>query len=187
MKKLVLFFLCIVPFVLYSQSVTVYRSFEEYQNKKGLKFEAYQKMVHTPSGKYRLVVRKAGKNMKVKCEKLWGFVLAKELYRTYGTGQYVKLVSEDKLYYFENGEAYLNKGTFIVGHYNFVAKTIDGELVPMPNPDSKPEIIQQYEQFKESNPQYKKFFDCFDKSHNLEICRDCIDRFNYPDKIRPFQ
>jgi len=171
----------------YGQSVIVYRSFDEYKSDKGQKYDRFEKVTHSPFGKYRVVVRKSGKSMKIKCERIWGFVLEKELFRTYGTGQYVMMVGKDKLYYFENGEAYLNKGTFMVGHYNFIAKTIDGPLVPMPTPDSKPEILSQYQQFKDQNPEYKKFFDCFDKKQELENCRDCIDRFNNPDKIRPFQ
>jgi hypothetical protein len=186
-RKLLTILLLLFASMTFAQKVIVYNNYDEYKNGKGKKYDSFQKMVHTPFGKYRLVVRAGGKNKKIKCERIWGFLLENELFRTYGSGQYAMLVSQGKLFYFENGEAYLNKGTFLVGYYNFISNTVDGELVQLPKGESKDLILQKYENFKRENPQHKKFFDCFDKNFDLEICRDCMDRYNFPDKIRPFQ
>lgn len=188
MKKLLVLGLFFISTIIYSQSVTIYRSYDDYKTEQGIKYDTYKKIARNLWGsKYRIVVRKSGKSKRIKCERIWGFMLEKTLFRTYGSGQYAMQISGDKLFYFENGEAYINKGKFIVGHYNFIATTVDGLLILLPNPDSKPDVIQQYEYFKKSYPQHKKFYDCFDKAHELENCRDCMDRYNYPDKIRPFQ
>ncbi len=187
MKKTLPFLFFLISNLLYSQSVTVYRSYEEYKTEQGVKYASYKKIGHNLLGtKYKIVVQKSGKKKNIKCENIWGFMLENTLFRTYGTGQYAMQISEEKLFYFENGEAYINKGKFRKGHYNFIAAKIDGPLVLMPNPDSKEDVLLQYNQFKSTHPQHQEFYDCFDKAHNLENCRDCIDRYNYPDKIRPF-
>ncbi len=187
MKKSFFLLIFLIGSYAFSQSVTVFRGYEEYLNKQGIKYDVFKKIRHTATGKYRILARKSGKNHRIKCERIWGFMLENTLFRSYGSGQYVMQVDGDKLFYFENGEAYLNKGTFLVGHYNFIAESLNGNLIPLPTPDAKPAILEQYEDFKQMHPKYAPFYHCFDKNHTLENCRDCIDRYNHPDKIRPFQ
>lgn len=166
-------------------SITVYDNYGQYLTHKGTKYEVL-KEVAPALGKYRLVVRKSGQFVKIKCEDIWGFTYDDGLYRTLKNGQYVKLVSQGKLFYFENGEAYLSDGEFMKGHYNYLSKTLDGDLIPMPTPDSNASVSKGYEKFKQDYPEYEKFYQCFDKNHDLETCRDCIDRFENPDKKRIF-
>lgn len=187
MKRILLGLCIMMSMLMYAGGgVVVYSTYNDFKANKGQKYEVFKEM-SSVLGKYRVVVRKNGDFVKLKCEEMWGFKIENDLYRTTSSGLYLKLASQGKLFYYENGEAYLSDGVFVKGHYNYLATTIDGELVPIATSDVKADARAKFQKFKDEHPEFLKFFECFDKNPELENCRDCIDRFENPNRVRIFE
>lgn len=186
MKRFLLTSVLMLALELFAASgVLVFDTYDDFKANKGQKYDSFKGLSST-LGKYRLEIKKAGKFQKIKCEDIWGFKVGEDLYRTTANGLYLKLASQGKLFYFENGEAYLSDGIFVKGHYNYLSTTISGELTPIPISEFKGEVYLRYQQFKQAHPEFSVFFDCFERNPDLENCRDCIDRFENPTRVRIF-
>lgn len=186
MKRFLFLLLICVSVSSYAGSLVVYPTYEDYKKNKGQKYEIFVGM-SSLFGKYRVVVRKAGADVKLKCEEMWGFKVDEDLFRTTSGGLYLKLSGQGKLFYFENGEAYLSDGVFVKGNYNYISTTIDGELTPIPTDGAGGNIKARYDKFKTEHPEFNQFYECFEKNPNLDNCRDCMDKFLNPGRVRIFE
>lgn len=186
MKRILVVLALVFPLMLVAgNGVFVFQSFDDYKANKGQKYDFFKGM-SSSLGKYRIEVRKAGKIEKIKCEDIWGFKVEEDLYRTTASGLYLKLASQGKLFYFENGEAYLGDGMFVRGHYNYLSTSVGGELTPVATADVGAAVRAEFQKFKEAHPEFISFFNCFETNPDLENCRDCLDRFENPNRVRIF-
>lgn len=167
--------------------ITVYTSYDDYKNKKGITYEGFQ--YHTATNKnFKLLFKSDGKKTVISCKDIWGFTYKKEyqegLFRVDRTdNQPCRVLSLGKIVYYENGGAHLNmlnsyiaEAPIAFGYFCYLSKDINSDFVPMPAFLAN-KSRQEYKAFKEGNPQYKELFDCIEKDYDYKKVRICIEEF----------
>ncbi|GDX47328.1 hypothetical protein LBMAG25_01460 [Bacteroidota bacterium] len=98
--------------------------------------------------------------------------------------QPTRVISTGKIIYYENGIANLSMlrdnseiGAFKIGYYCYISKSIDSELIPMPQGQFNSDLRKKVTKFKEENPEYKELFDCIDNNYNYLSVRSCVVKF----------
>lgn len=181
--KLILVLSILLMTFITNAQITVYRTYEDFQNKNGEEYEDYLGYSHS-MGKVKLFFIKDKKEIKTHCKDIWGFIYKDAFFRIdKNYNQPARVISAGKIVYYENGIAHLSmirdnseSGEFSIGYYCYVSKSIDSELIPMPGAlvtDARKKI----KSFKEENPQYVELFDCIEKDYNYLKVRPCIAEF----------
>ncbi len=173
---LLLFFSCSV----YSQ-VTVYATYEDFVNQKGVQYDDYKSWAFA-GRKMSLVLLKDGEKHKIGCDKkTWGFVYKDVLFRVYVKyRQPVRLMSQGKICYYENGAAHLSmlstgksSGTAQGGVHSFFSAKINSEIVPFKGTDERSESGMLFR----SNSDYKYLIGCLKKYMDIDFVRGCVSNF----------
>lgn len=181
-KRILILAIILMSFIANAQ-ITVYRTYEDFQNKSGEKYDDYHSYSHS-LGSVKLTFKKAGKKFKIRCRDIWGFSYKDAFFRIDKKyNQPTRVLSIGKIIYYENGVAHLSmvknnneSGQFTIGYFCYVSKSITSELIPMPGQlisDARKKI----KKFKEKNPEYKELFDCIEKNYNYLNVRPCIEEF----------
>lgn len=181
LKSTAILLFILVTFVGNAQ-VTVYKSYEDFQNKKGENYDDYHGFMHS-AGNVKLTFKKEGKKNKIHCKEMWGFQYNEALFRIDNNNQPARVISVGKIIYYENGIAHLSmirdnkeSGDFSIGYYCYVSKNINSELIPMPASlisDARKKI----KKFKAENSEYKELFDCIENNYSYYNVRPCVEEF----------
>jgi hypothetical protein len=181
-KRILVLAILLMSFIADAQ-ITVYRTYEDFKNKNGEKYDDYHGYSHS-MGRVKLTFKKDGKKIKIHCRDMWGFSYKDAFFRIDKKyNQPTRVISIGKIIYYENGIAHLSmirnntkSGEFSIGYYCYVSKNINSELIPMPGlliSDARKKI----KKFKEENPEYKELFDCIEKNYNYLNVRPCVTEF----------
>lgn len=162
----------------------IYNTYEDYIQKKGVLYDSEYWGWYHSVGKVTLIF-KGKQKVKVKCKKVWGFAYKGVLFRNHMEyGQPTRLISGNKIHYYESGMAHLSmahnnstSGLFPVGYYCYFSKTLDGLIIPIPKQQSLSTATKPFKKFKEQNPQYTSLFDCIGKDYDYIKIRSCVEKF----------
>jgi len=163
--------------------VTVFRTFEDFQNEEGEMYDDYHSYLHK-MGAVTLKFINDKNKVKIHCDDMWGFIYKDVLFRIdKRTSQPTRVINSGKIIYYENGIAHLGmirdnttKGSFSIGYYCYLSKDINSEMVPFPTTlisDARKKINN----FKLDNPEYNELFDCIEKNYNYQNVRICTVKF----------
>lgn len=182
MKNFILLLIIFSSSLIYSQ-VTVYLTYEDFKNQKGVQYDDYKNYLAS-IGKSYVTFIKDGKNYKIACDKkMWGFVYKNTLFRVFPKyRQPVRLISNGKICYYENGFAHLsmlktgkNSGQ-AQGEYSvlsFFSAKINSPIVPFKGTDERSESGALFN----SDPKYKQLSGCLKKYMDISSVRYCVDSF----------
>lgn len=181
-KLIIVLSFLLVRFITSAQ-ITVYRTYEDFQNKTGEEYDDYLGYSHS-IGTVKLILKKDDKKIKIHCRDLWGLNYKDAFFRIDKKyNQPTRIISSGKIVYYENGIAHLSmirdnseSGKFSIGYFCYVSKSIDSELIPMPG-ELISDARKKIKKFKEENPEYKELFDCIEKNYNYINVRPCIVEF----------
>lgn len=172
---------CVWAFCAQAAEVKFYKTYEDYQkgNAEVLKNATYLGHNYVIGKGLRLNFKSGGEELEMKVYEYWGFTFDDALFRTYGKGKFkliVRLVSNKKIHYYENGIAHLK----ILGKNEAMPKVDLGLPFAFSlAPDS--EIIQSADLKSETRgmPQYQPLVKCVKKSYDfVSEVRDCVREFD---------
>lgn len=130
-------------------------------------------------------VIKDGKQEKIPCAEMWGFLYKGFLFRTDNrTGQVAMLISQGKICYYENGAAnieMLKKGikqsVTWLGYQCYFSEDLDSEMAPTPTPGNLSDAWKLIKRFWKQHPQYDLLNAYIDKNYDYVNVRDQVKKF----------
>ncbi|MCF8278502.1 MAG: hypothetical protein K9J17_17375 [Flavobacteriales bacterium] len=159
-------------------SLTVYETYDDYQNKKGqslFEFIGYDWTMGSLHLFYRVKKKDEGK---VKVTTSWGFTVGDQLYRIIGGRPYRMLLS-GKIVYYENGIAHLNmligdenSSEVELGGWSFISGDLNSEIIEFPSAKATKEFGEKLE--------LSALFECVEKmkKSKTEKIRECVKENN---------
>ena len=154
-------------------TLLVYKTFEEYSNNSGTRYNKYYGWSHN-NGKMKIWFKENNKKIKIPANEIWGVYFNGAIFRTdTRTHQFARLLSKGKICYYENGAAHLNMigrktelGQFPIGYYAYVSKDLESEMIPFPSPQAtSSDAYKLLNKFKTDNKQYDKLFEPIGKDY----------------------
>jgi hypothetical protein len=182
MKNILLILLIFSSSLIYSQ-VTVYATYEDFKNQKGIEYDDFKNYLASIGGTSIYLI-KNGKTHKIKCNKnIWGFVYKDALFKVFQKyRQPVRLISQGKICYYENGFAHLTilktgrssgqaQGSNSV--LSFFSASLNSPIVPFKGTDERSESGQLFN----SDSKYKQLSGCLKKYMDIDFVRGCVSNF----------
>ena len=168
----------------YSQKMTVYKTFEDYSNDKGVEYDEFRKTMTVVSNLF-LFVKKGKKKSKISCKEIWGFKYGDALFRIDQEIFYpARLMVAENLYYWENGIGHLimirdNKEIASYRGFDYyLSKDLTSKMVGISFSNSiNASMHDNYRKFKQDYPEFTEIYDCIEEYLLISIVRDCINRY----------
>ncbi len=155
-------------------TLTVYKTYEEYQSKKGeqlYEFIGYDWTMGSLHLYYRIKKRNEGK---VKVTTAYGFKVGDQFYRVI-KGRPYRVLMQGKAVYYENGIAHLNmligdenSSDVELGGYSFISNDLTSEIIEFPSTKADKELGGQ--------PSLQPLWECTKKlkKRKTEKIRKCV-------------
>jgi hypothetical protein len=170
----------------YAQSVTTYKTYNDYIREKGIDRGEYKKWKATTFGKVTLILEKEEKKVKVELKDIWGFEYKGELFRVFRGLYPAMMVDKGEMIFYENGIAHLemlseNKtiGEFNFGAYSLFSFGLDGELIACPKQKSSSQPYNHFKKYRKTHPQYEGVLSCIEENDfKYRKVQQCIRYYN---------
>lgn len=164
-----------------SASVVVFRTYDDFFNKKGIEYDDYKHAI-IQMGRCTLTLTKGGKEEKVKCVDIWGFTYQDKLFRVDRFGAPVLLYNQGKICYWENGTSHMEamrkgKEEVVVssGFFNHISHSINSPIQELTW--GMGQIKKEVNAFIAEQPETQSLFDCIGKVNDWQKTRDCVKTF----------
>ncbi len=155
-------------------TLTVYHTYEDYQNKKGeqlYEFIGYDWTMGSLHLHYKIKKRNEGK---VKVTTAYGFSVGEQFYRVI-KGRPYRVLMQGKAVYYENGIAHLNmligdenSSDVELGGYSFISMDLTSEIIEFPSSKADNEFKDQ--------PALQPLWECMKKlkKRKTDKIRKCV-------------
>lgn len=176
--RISLILLLICCFQKIHSQVIVFRTYEDFKNERGEKYDEYNSYLMS-MGKVTLSFLRDNNKYKIKCKDIYGFIYKDVLFRIDEfSKQPARLMSHGKIFYYENG----------LGHLDILKHNKETGLSPSPlsvffsksinTPVVATGTRKPYNNFKKYHPEYNELFNCIDESrYYVETGRRCVAQF----------
>lgn len=164
------------------KEIVLYKTYEDYVSGNGEQMDFYAGSGYM--GTRALIdFQKGNEVISVNPSKHWGFKIDDCFFRFDESGTLVKLVSNGKIVYWENGLANLEmcengstSAEMNVGYYCYFSATLDGKVTPFPR-DKVDTASKLWKKFKEDHPEHAELFECIGDSLNYHLVRSCVTKY----------
>lgn len=182
-QRVVLFFVFVLlSITVFAEQNMLFMTYNDLKSGKGIPYDELYLM--SPFGKGLVVSFMAnGKKEKHHTKEFWGFIYKDALYRVAQCDmQLVKLISNGKIHYYENGWAHISMAKHdsntgeVVGSKCYVSKGINTPIFNLP----ENKVAKKQDDIKglmASNPEYVPLFECIGKGYDIERIRKCVATF----------
>lgn len=174
--------LFLVSFSLNGQ-VQVFTTFENFENNNGVEYDDYVDWTHTiRNKKYKLVFVKEDLETDVSCDEIWGFTYKENIFRiNHYSYRPVKVVSNGKIVYYENGLAHLKAlknesqlgaafNTATEGYPCLISKSLSSYIFPLKE--------HKFSRLKKKFPDDSEFLNCLNmKNLYYKLVRQCVEEY----------
>ncbi len=164
------------------KEIVLYKTYEDYVSGNGEKMDFYAGSGYMNT-RTLIDFQKGSEVISVNSSKYWGFKIDDCFFRFDGYGTLIKLISTEKIVYWENGLANLEmcengstSAEMSVGYYCYFSATLDGKVTPLPR-DKVDTANKLWKKFEEEHPEHAKLFECIGDSLNYDIVRHCVARY----------
>jgi len=169
---------CVASFGQTGQRITLYETFEDYQNGKGRYFGKFSDFFYSSSA-FKLRTKSKGKVKSTdNLKKHWGFALdSNMIFRMDGVHPSLIIYVDDYMVFYENGALILNglipNPKVMEGSVSFVSTSLTTEIVGLPGAFFS--MSRPKKKFKDV-PEVKVFLECVQKGSNFtrEATRKCL-------------
>jgi hypothetical protein len=173
----------------------LYKTYEDYKKGNLEKMDEIKQWVTANMNvSYVNFISPDGSIVKYKPKDYWGFVYQGNLFRSRGNHDYACLKDSGKIFYYENGHAWIG----IIKHdtkngtaprlgndsYAYVSKDIASDIYAFPA-----SIMEKgpYKKFKSEYPEYEDLYDCLGGKAlvgTIDEIRECIKNLNHSSKSK---
>jgi hypothetical protein len=164
------------------KEIVLYKTYEDYVSENGEKMDFYAGWDYMGT-RTSIDFKKGNELISVNASKYWGFKIDDCFFRFDEYGTLIKLVSNGKIVYWENGLANLEmceNGTTSaevnIGYFCYLSTTLDGKVTPLPR-DKMDTANKPWKKFKEEHPEHAKLFECIGNSLDYDLVRGCVARY----------
>lgn len=161
------------------KDVVLYKTYDDYISGNGEKMDFYVASGYMNT-RTLIDFQKGSEVISVNSSKYWGFQIDDCFFRFDEYGTLIKLISKEKIVYWENGVANLEmcesgaaSGQFDSGYYCYFSTTVDGKVTPVPR-DNVDTANKLWKNFKDAHPEHATLFECIGNSIGYQTVRGCV-------------
>ncbi|MGZ5282741.1 MAG: hypothetical protein ACXWEY_10745 [Bacteroidia bacterium] len=161
-----------------------YLTYDDYLKKKLVEVDDYKGATYfgfPADSEVGFIFKKDNKKVKIKGDDIWGFTYKTAVFRVVpGKGAFARVISVNKIIYYENGQAHTNmlidnttKARFENGEYIYFSKDLNSPMLGWQETKSK------WNDFFNKNKEHKALFTCVQSGkRTFEETRNCAAEYN---------